>query len=181
MAKDGAKPGVARGSNGRTLAERFWPKVSIDPDGCWLWTAAHRKTGYGQLRFHGKLLTASRVAWELANGPIPVGLDVLHRCDNPPCVRFDHLFLGDARANALDMVAKGRGVWSVPPQPTTEQRARGERHGMHKLTEENVRAIRSRYAAGDESQYALAAAFGVTRPMIGYIVRRKNWAHVDID
>lgn len=184
MAKVGAKPGVKRGSNGRTLAERFWSKVDIPVrpgsellgDECWEWTGSGA-SGYGQLRYQGKLLKASRVSYELAYGPFDQALDVCHSCDNPPCVRPDHLFLGDARANARDMVEKGRNVWFPPPQPTHAQRARGERHGEARLTEDDVMAIRLRHADG-ESQYALAYAFGVTRPNIGFIVRRKTWAHV---
>lgn len=97
------------------LADRFWPKVNKTLT-CWLWTGA-QQGGYGEMsagRRGEQPLRAHRVSWELAFGPIPAGLFVLHNCptgDNPLCVNPAHLFLGDAEANAKDMKAKGRH-WS---------------------------------------------------------------------
>lgn len=90
------------------LADRFWAKVDISGD-CWLWSGAiYAESGYGRLSFQRKALGAHRVAWQLVNGPIPDGMLVCHRCDNPPCVRADHLFLGTQSDNIADMWAKGR-------------------------------------------------------------------------
>jgi hypothetical protein len=75
---------------------------------CLLWTGPRRSDGYGVFRYRGKRLKAHRVAYAVFNGAIPDGAYVLHRCDTPPCVNPDHLWLGDAAANARDMVAKGR-------------------------------------------------------------------------
>lgn len=86
------------------LSERFWPKVE-KTDGCWLWTANTRPNGYGLFGSVG----AHRVAYELCVGPIPSGMYVCHRCDNPACVRPDHLFVGTQLDNMRDMVTKGRG------------------------------------------------------------------------
>jgi hypothetical protein len=91
-------------------AERFWAKVQKS-DGCWLWTAAARKNGYGifaERRPRSRTYSAHRLSYELTFGPISSGLSVLHRCDNRRCVRPDHLFLGTARENTQDMIAKGR-------------------------------------------------------------------------
>jgi len=90
------------------MVARFWAKVE-KTEGCWLWRGAARR-GYGAFSpQHGTTRPAHRVAWELANSaPIPDGLCVLHRCDNPPCVRPDHLFLGTKKDNAQDAIRKGR-------------------------------------------------------------------------
>ena len=85
---------------------RFWSKVDKSGE-CWTWTAGLDSHGYG--RFHtGVQRSAHRVAWEFAVGRVPDGLWVLHACDNPPCVRPDHMFLGTARDTTADMIAKGR-------------------------------------------------------------------------
>lgn len=94
----------------RPLPDRFWPKVDLRAgmSGCWPWRGALDSDGYGALKDRGRSAKAHRVAWEIANGPIPRGEFVLHRCDNRPCVNPAHLFIGDAGANARDMVSKGR-------------------------------------------------------------------------
>lgn len=94
------------------LTERFWRKVdkSAGPEGCWPWTGSRHGFGYGFVSAGGKRRGAHRVSWELANGPIPDGLSVCHRCDNPPCVNPAHLFLGTVGDNTRDMMAKGRAI-----------------------------------------------------------------------
>lgn len=86
------------------IADRFWPKVQ-KTDVCWLWigatSAGYGRIGRGRAKDH-------EVSWELHNGPVPHGLWVLHKCDNPPCVRPDHLFLGTQSDNMKDAEAKGR-------------------------------------------------------------------------
>ncbi len=107
------------------IAERFWAKVNkegpIVRDGltpCWMWTGTLSRRGYGSLsrgrRDQGHV-RATRLSWELHVGPIPDGLFVLHHCDNPPCVRPEHLFLGTQRDNITDMVSKGRRGGPTPP------------------------------------------------------------------
>ena len=96
----------------KTLEERFWAKVQKS-DACWGWIGSRQHNGYGYLHFGGKTkrkpLRAHRVSWALHFGEVPEGLSVLHQCDNPSCVRPDHLFLGDRSANMQDCAAKKRG------------------------------------------------------------------------
>ncbi len=99
----------------RELETRFWAKVACgEPDECWPWTGSTCPArGYGHIGLtlvSGKRCVkgAHRVAWILEFGHIPVGLDVLHRCDNPPCINPRHLFLGTHGDNMRDAVAKGR-------------------------------------------------------------------------
>jgi len=93
----------------RPLQERFWEKVQ-KTDGCWIWIAARLPQGYGIfcLKKGGRPFRAHRLAYEFTYGPFNPELWVLHRCDNPPCVRPDHLFLGTAQDNYADANAKGR-------------------------------------------------------------------------
>lgn len=96
----------------RSLAGRFWAKVDTserNEKGCWLWTASTRN-GYGAFRISSDagMAAAHRVAWLLYYGELPHGLLVCHHCDNPRCVRREHLFLGDHLANCHDAIEKGR-------------------------------------------------------------------------
>lgn len=106
----------------QSLSERFLSKVSPEPmSGCWLWTGCIFGTGYGTINTGSRTdgtrrnAFAHRVSWELANGPIPAGLSVCHRCDNTLCVNPAHLFLGTHAENMRDMVAKGRRRGPVAP------------------------------------------------------------------
>ena len=89
-----------------TIEERFWSKVALS-DGCWLWGGCKRK-GYGAINIGGRIHDAHRLSYTIANGEIPEGLCVLHKCDNPSCVNPLHLRLGSLADNVADMVAKGR-------------------------------------------------------------------------
>lgn len=142
--------------------ERLWSQVK-KTEGCWEWTGGTDRDGYG--RFF-EMRRAHRFSWYLHNGPIPDGLHVLHTCDNPPCVRPDHLFLGTNTDNVADKIAKGRGQF-------------GERHGMAIITESQVSEIRQRYAAGGISQTALGAEYGLSQTGISQIVMKKCWKHID--
>lgn len=95
------------------LEERFWPKVDKSPGkgpngDCWLWTGCKLPKGYGQIGIANVPALAHRVSYELANGPIPEGLHVLHACDNPSCVNPTHLLAGTPKDNMQDMISKGR-------------------------------------------------------------------------
>jgi hypothetical protein len=102
------------------VAMRFWPRVAFG-DGCWEWQGSRVSNGYGHINGIGNGY-AHRAAWELTYGPIPDGLQVLHRCDNPPCVRLDHLFIGTTLDNMRDRDAKGRGRGG-PNRPSLQKSA----------------------------------------------------------
>lgn len=149
----------------RTPADRFAAKYFEEPNsGCWLWTAGTNARGYGQFALRGRSCGAHRASWELHRGPIPDGSCVLHRCDTPPCVNPDHLFLGTHADNAADMMEKGRS-------------SRGERHYNSRLTAEQVAAIR-RQAAEGATLTEMAIDTGVRRQTISLVARRKTWTHL---
>lgn len=160
MGKRGPKP-----RTDEQFKRHFWSRVDKDED-CWLWTGAKDSNDYGLVGRSRRMLRVHRVAWEFTYGrPIPEGLCVLHRCDNPPCVNPDHLFLGTKADNHADSVAKNRHSF-------------GERNGMAKLTFREVRFIRKAYAAGLGTHRKLADRFGVSQDTIWKVVRRKSWKSV---
>lgn len=119
---------------------------------CVLWTRALMSTGYGAATFKGKVVLAHRISWTLANGEIPDGLCVLHRCDTRACVRPDHLFLGTKADNNRDKVEKGREYRLIPVERYPE--------------------IAQRWADG-ESQTSIARDFGCDRTAVGWVLRNK--------
>ena len=110
------------------LPERFWMKVVVQPNGCWLWTKGKNSRGYGNFWKSGTHRPARRVAYEALTGPIPAGPDVCHHCDNPPCVNPDHLRTGTRSDNMQDCVERGRN-----PQAAKEHCLQG-----HPYSEENT-------------------------------------------
>lgn len=113
------------------VADRLWSRVVIMPSGCLEWTGAKKRYGYGtisDLSGSGrKNLPTHRLAWELTYGPIPDGLFICHRCDNPPCCNPDHLFLGTHTENMADMRSKGRHGFAAAcaaGHPWTEESTR---------------------------------------------------------
>lgn len=146
-----------------TPEQRFWAKVD-KTDGCWLWTASTTAKGYGQLQVRpGVMSSAHRYSYTIHNGVIPDGLHILHTCDNPRCVRPDHLFLGTNKDNSRDMVAKGR---CNPPK--------GVRASNAQLTDALVRLIRVSPLSARE----LAETLDVTTTAIYLVRNRTNWKHI---
>ena len=147
-----------------SLTTRFWAKVR-KTDGCWLWLAS-TVHGYGQLRIDShRMEKAHHVSWELHYGPIANSLWILHSCDNPACVRPDHLFLGGPADNSRDMVNKGRSLI-------------GLRNHKAKLTEVGVESIRTRHSHDYGTRLALAREFGVSPVTISSIVAGRTWKHL---
>ena len=88
--------------------DRFWAKVSTKGDGCWEYMGARNTSGYGWMMRDSKNVAAHRHSWQLSVGPIPPHKHVLHRCDNPACVRPEHLYLGDHAQNMRDRADRRR-------------------------------------------------------------------------
>lgn len=145
-----------------TLASRLWARVRKMDNGCWEWTGRLARGGYGLIRRDncGPYVGVHRVSWELAHGSINDGLFVCHRCDNPPCVRPEHLFLGTHRDNMRDCFEKGRhpAAW-------------------HLLTKEQVADVRRTYRKNvvGFGQRALAKRLGCSPSTIQKIVENKTW------
>ena len=148
-----------------TAEVRFWKNVK-KTESCWIWTGS-KVFGYGQLSVYGRgkaNIRAHRLSWLLHHGVIPVGLCVLHHCDNPTCVNPAHLFLGTLKDNSRDMFTKQR--CSLQRYPELYQ-PRGK-----KLTSEDVRNILMDMRS---THVELARRYGVTAVLIGQIRRGQVW------
>lgn len=155
--------------------ERFWMYVDRSGD-CWIWHGTLASNGYGRFSMNGHADGAHRYSWQFAHGPIPAGLVVCHRCDNPPCVNPEHLFLGTPADNMADRDAKGRG-FKVGQLPSV-LRPHGELHYRAKLTADQVREIRSLRIEG-HSLSRLASRFGVGKNTIARAAKQQSWKLLD--
>lgn len=150
------------------FVERFWAKVDTSGD-CWIWKAGVSKYGYGAVGKRRWSSTAHRVAYEIANGEIPKGMLVRHKCDNPPCVNPAHLELGTHADNTHDMVVRGR---------TNNQR--GEKAHGAKLTNAQAQEMRARYRTqSGPSQATLAAEYGVSSHCVFRVLHNRTYKHCD--
>ncbi len=152
--------------HGFDVKDRLYANVKSNGT-CLEWTGSKDKNGYGRMFLDGKPTLVHRIAWEIHNGPIPEGMHILHRFDNPPCIRIDHLFLGDQNANNQDCIQKGRAH---------KRGLRGEDHNQAKLTENQVMKIR----ASKEHVRILAEKYGVAQGTISDIQIGKSWQHLPI-
>lgn len=146
----------------------FWASVAVGNTGeCWSWQrATHPRSGHGRARWFGVVMGAHRIAWLTSRGPIPVGLFVCHKCDNPPCCNVDHLFLGSHADNMTDAAMKGRMAGNSGRS--------GAANGRALFTADQVRAIRA--ASGTQSE--IARTFGTSQPVISKIRRHESYVDV---
>lgn len=168
------KNGKLLGTANRTkeeLERDFWECVDVrGPNDCWEWKLYRKpkpSMSYGTIGYNRKTYYAHRLAWSYKNGPIPKGLHVIHKCDNPPCCNPTHLTVGTVKDNITDCCSKGRNQV-------------GSRHYQALLTESKVSEIRRRYRfrGGKDSQASMAKEFGVSQGTIGNVIRGKTWKHV---
>lgn len=151
--------------------ERFYSKFTPGGvDECWEWEGRIQHSGHGVLSFNKSSLKAHRIAYFLANGPIPEGLSVCHSCDNPACVNPGHLWLGTQADNNADRDRKGRA-----------KTAKGAKRPNAILTEDDVRKIIARYAEGGVTHKQLATEYGVAKTTITRIMMGLNWKHIQTD
>ena len=147
------------------LIKRFTDKFEAPSEGCWEWKAFKNKDGYGKFLYSGKVGAAHRLMWELVYGEIREGMYVCHKCDNPGCVRYSHLFLGSQRDNVRDCIKKGRFVQN--------------RHA--KLTLKQVKEIKEIFGIlGDQwgLQTKLTKHYGVGPLCISRIRREASWESI---
>ena len=145
---------------------RFWNFVNkLEEDECWEWGGGSNPVGYGKFWLKGKSVYAHRFSYALHQGidlsELSPDAEIMHSCDNPKCVNPFHLSLGDAKANALDKVSKGRSL-------------KGEKHNLAKLTEKDVLDILN----SPLSYKKLASIFGVSKSTIAAIKLGTNWKHL---
>ena len=146
--------------------ERFWNHV-VKTDSCWMWTGGRTKSGYGKFNptHHAGWEKAHRFSWMMNFGSIPSGRVVCHRCNMKLCVRPDHLYVATSRENTLD--AMRDGLCPI-----------GEKHGMAKLTESQVKEIRLMFESGDITKAKLSRTYGVSEMQITRIIKRQTWRHL---
>lgn len=156
-------------SKRRPIEIRFLEKVQ-KTEKCWFWTGFKNKNGYGYFSIPtgvqgGISAKAHRVSFELFKGPIPKGLYVCHKCDNPSCVNPDHLFVGTNQENIQDSINKNRH--KVPSLA-------GENHGRAILKAADIEKIRALAETG-LSQREMGIKFNISRSHIGAIINKKYW------
>lgn len=167
-----------------SLRLRFRAGYVVAPSNCWEWQKAIGSNGYGFISFGShKIITAHRASWLLYHSD-PGTQMVLHKCDNRRCVNPEHLYLGCAKDNAADLIARGKPSLDIRERvtPEVERRRvamlpRGANHhrSAAKLTEDQVRSVRA--AIGSQRQ--IAAMFGVSQQLVSNIRSGKYWRHVN--
>ena len=156
---------AANASWRKTNMATFFEDLVLNGE-CMEWPHSKNNGGYGRAWLNGKTIGAHRLAFILAHGPIPKGLLVCHRCDNPPCCNPDHLFVGTPQDNNDDMIRKGRDNRKMPAGHNV-----GSRNPAAKLSKRDVEIIR-----GDRrGSVELAKIYGVHRNTIYNVRSGANW------
>ncbi len=183
---------MPRKYNEQEAIAAFWSKIDrSEVESCWPWFGGKLQSGYGGAWWRGRHTGSHRVAYELANGPIPGGLQVLHRCDNPPCCNPAHLFIGTHLDNMRDKVDKGRQPATFLPFPDEnrsrgadhwsnkrpELRSTGTKNGNAKLDDSKVLSMRSARSAGEPFR-SIARRYGVSLATAQAAIKGETWAHV---
>jgi hypothetical protein len=154
-----------------TAEDRFWSKVDRSGE-CWNWTASLRN-GYGFFSVDDQNGYAHRFSFELANGPIPEGMLICHRCDNRRCVRPDHLYAGTVHDNNLDTMTRNA---AARKRILGMRKVRGSEHGNARLTEEMVRSVRA--SKGIKTDLEAARECGVSETAVNDARNYRTWKHV---
>ena len=157
---------------------KFWSFVKINkrtPSSCWTWKRGKNQKGYGHFSANGKRYMAHRWIWSYFNGPIPKGKLILHTCDNPSCVRLEHLVLGDHKQNMEDRNSKGRQAKGLRSGVNTKPHTRcfGNRCGKAKLDWNTVDKIRSLKEIKSTRQ--IAKQFGISPSQACKILNNIQW------
>jgi hypothetical protein len=153
------------------IIERFWSQVRKG-DGCWEWQSGRFSSGYGQYRVGKKKVRTHRFAWEISNGSILVGMHVCHRCDNPICVRPDHLFLGTPLENMQDRDRKGRRVQGR----ITPGALAGENNPAAKITRQIAEQIRVEFGSKPQpSKASIARKYKISQSQVRNIIEGRSW------
>lgn len=160
------------------LPSWFLPAVAVVDDdvSCWEWTRRRDRNNYGIIVLLEHDRGAHRLSYELAIGPITSERPyILHKCDNPPCVRPSHLWAGTPKENSQDMIRKGRGKNFSTPRLAV----RGETHHNATLTEVQVKSIRADFAEGVLTKAEILKKYNVKNyDILGAILRGKTWKHL---
>lgn len=153
----------------QTIDERLENYVDKTGD-CWIWTKNTYKYGYGRLSIgKSKQIRAHRYMYEKTYGVIPNGMNVLHSCDNPRCIKPEHLFLGTQKDNVTDMMKKRRGGYKS---------FKGEEHSNSKLKDTDIIKIKEMWSSGLFLQREIAKELGISQQVISKIVNGIAWKHL---